>query len=181
MGVFFEGWRRKSGCVTLLMALALTCLWVRSFRRQEVVHVCPGRSPFVASSTDENFGLARCVYETHAVAISKSITIGNSSLKWLNVGCSSDLLADLGNQGEYWTGAESEWHRGWVGLCFGVATHTTLYDEHVVWHWKAPCWSVVFPLTLLSAYLILSRPRASTARSWHPAHSSLNESAVTST
>lgn len=27
---FFDGWRRKTGCVTLMMALLLMALWVRS-------------------------------------------------------------------------------------------------------------------------------------------------------
>ena len=29
MREFFRGWRRKAGCVTLVMAVALACLWVR--------------------------------------------------------------------------------------------------------------------------------------------------------
>ena len=31
MGDFFHGWRRKTGCATLLMALAFMAGWVRSF------------------------------------------------------------------------------------------------------------------------------------------------------
>ncbi|MEI8019196.1 MAG: hypothetical protein WCH39_13415 [Schlesneria sp.] len=31
MGDFFHGWRRKTGCVTLLMAVAFMAGWVRSF------------------------------------------------------------------------------------------------------------------------------------------------------
>jgi len=31
MGDFFKGWRRKAGCVTLVMACTFAAAWVRSF------------------------------------------------------------------------------------------------------------------------------------------------------
>ncbi|MEI8017876.1 MAG: hypothetical protein WCH39_06725 [Schlesneria sp.] len=30
MGNFFQGWRRKTGCVTLVIGLAVIALWLRS-------------------------------------------------------------------------------------------------------------------------------------------------------
>ena len=37
MGEFFQGWRRKTGCVTLVIALTFTALWVRSMTTLDYV------------------------------------------------------------------------------------------------------------------------------------------------
>lgn len=44
MREFFKGWRRKVGCVTLLMALLLAVGWVRSYQDQEIVIEYRGQS-----------------------------------------------------------------------------------------------------------------------------------------
>jgi hypothetical protein len=35
----FRGWRRKVGCVTLVMALMLIAVWIRSFRGTDIVNL----------------------------------------------------------------------------------------------------------------------------------------------
>jgi len=40
MGEFFKGWRRKTGIVTLVMALLSGSLWMRSYRWGEYI-ACP--------------------------------------------------------------------------------------------------------------------------------------------
>ena len=42
MAAFFHGWRRKTGCVTLMMALLLMALWVRSDWQVDVVQTRVG-------------------------------------------------------------------------------------------------------------------------------------------
>jgi len=42
MREFVKGWRRKAGCVTLVMALAFTCLWVRTNVIVDRVHFTIG-------------------------------------------------------------------------------------------------------------------------------------------
>lgn len=55
MKEFFQGWRRKSGVVTLLMAIVLTVAWVRSISCAESCLVtCCGRQ-FVAVSACQRF------------------------------------------------------------------------------------------------------------------------------
>ena len=157
MGGFFHGWSRKMGILTLMIALAFMGAWVRSFGRQETFHVCPGRSIFCVWSTDGNFGLSRSSYEAHAIAVSKSINIFNSTLKRFNIGWSTDNLSDLRNQGEYWTGADSERHWRLGGFCAGSASHSTRSDEHEVLHLQVPHWFILAPLSLLSAYLLLGK------------------------
>ena len=43
MREFFQGWRRKTGCVALVMALALMGGWIKSGTRGDVVHVSTPR------------------------------------------------------------------------------------------------------------------------------------------
>ncbi len=38
MGDFFRGWRRKAGCVTLVMACLAAGVWVRSFLIVDILH-----------------------------------------------------------------------------------------------------------------------------------------------
>ncbi|MDB5342636.1 MAG: hypothetical protein JWP89_1013 [Schlesneria sp.] len=52
MHTFFHGWRRKAGCITLVMALALTCAWIRSYALFDIVYFAtPGRSHAVVSTS----------------------------------------------------------------------------------------------------------------------------------
>ena len=39
MREFFKGWRRKAGCVTLVMVLLLTSAWIRSYVAGDVLRV----------------------------------------------------------------------------------------------------------------------------------------------
>src|SRR5262245_3802284 len=39
MREFFKGWRRKVGCVTLVMALASLGLWTRSFQSDDAITI----------------------------------------------------------------------------------------------------------------------------------------------
>ena len=167
MGDFFKPWRRKIGVVTLVMACVMMGGWVRSFGRMELIHICPGRSLFIIGSRNGSLCVMRSVYQTHEVAISKSITIFNSSLKRIGVGCSSEKSSNETNI-KYWTNADgtvpdtvsqSYWTFG--GFVFGTESHTTILDERDELIAMAPYWSILVPLTLISLWLLLSKPRNS--------------------
>lgn len=50
MGDFFKGWRRRAGCATLLLAIGLTSLWVRSvFYLDQLVFNFQARTHIVGS------------------------------------------------------------------------------------------------------------------------------------
>ena len=163
MGDFFKPWRRKIGVVTLVMACVMMGGWVRSFGRMELIHICPGRSLFIIGSRNGSLCVMRSVYQTHEVAISKSITIFNSSLKRIGVGCSSEKSSNETNI-RYWTNArivpdtvsQSYWTFG--DFAFGTESHTTILDEHDELIAIAPYWSIVVPMTLISLWLLLSKP-----------------------
>ena len=46
MGDFFKGWRRKVGCVTLVMACGMATMWLRSFTTIDQIDVYPGGFTF---------------------------------------------------------------------------------------------------------------------------------------
>lgn len=133
---FFKGWRRKAGVLTLLIACGMCCLWMRSFRLVDIVAFGKHRS---ANSIRSNQG-----------------TIG--------------------------------WHRDIVNIFYGdrqEGSNRIEYKHLVRWHqmsfprydvhrkseiqfsgesvaqFQIPYWSIVMPLTLLSAYLLIVRPKES--------------------
>jgi hypothetical protein len=57
MREFFRGWRRKVGCVTLVMTCALMGLWMRSIRTFDEVLVGIGNAKYFVSSAQGGFGL----------------------------------------------------------------------------------------------------------------------------
>ena len=58
---FFHGWRRKAGCVALLIATIVTFAWKRSWMVPEVVHSywCRDYVDFIAFRSEN--GNIRCV------------------------------------------------------------------------------------------------------------------------
>jgi hypothetical protein len=56
---FFKGWRRKAGCVTLVMALAMVALWSRSYLTNDIGMLAVGDWQHEFSSIDGEI-LWRC-------------------------------------------------------------------------------------------------------------------------
>ena len=145
VGDFFHGWRRKIGIVTLVIACVFMVGWVRSHSVQDVLSIHSGRH------TSESVSSVKCV------------------LVWQQ--CQID-------DAEYMT-ALPEW------TTYPFHSETKWYDETgMVWRWQLcgfgfgelpsdlvegvqaryffiPYWSVTVPLTLVSVWLLLSRPRKS--------------------
>lgn len=123
MGEFFNGWRRKAGLVTLVMACVLTAGWMRSMGYQDAVMI---------------FGEKRCLM----------IASANGSASWVLEETSEDTPA-YDRATWYWINRPitsdngNEFH----------ATHGLGTPRFI--HY----WSLVVPLTLLSAWLILIKPR----------------------
>ena len=51
MGEVFKGWRRKSGCITLLMAFVLMCGWLRSRNYPDTIYVFYETVPVAITGT----------------------------------------------------------------------------------------------------------------------------------
>ena len=151
MGDFFRGWRRKAGCMTLVMALALMIGWVRSHTIQDELLIRIGNR-FEYSFRSSPYGLE---WSGRRSTGSESPTDGNEGIKYQ----AWRFLALDQYPNLFWF--EREWQWDFLGFHFGEGTNPVLprYREH---YWMSPYWSVVIPLTALSAHLILlSGPRPS--------------------
>ena len=159
MREFFHGWRRKAGCVTLMMACAVMGLWIRGQRfRDELA--------FASASGTEK--------EIHAIvsAAAGIMWIRERLPDWSMVQVTSfpvwnshrygdDDTSDF--SGETDTRGDSLWRWKWCGFDLGQGNH---YGKDLtgptISYWIAPYWSIAIPLMLLSAYLILWKPRKQT-------------------
>lgn len=141
MHTFFHSWRRKAGCVTLVIACAVFLMWMRSYSFEDRVNCASGMSV-------HDF-LSRC----------GTIQWHKSTPAWIASGWSTQALSPSDNQiydrdPEFFK-TNLSWE--WLGFisCETRFQFSDLKDRV----WIAPYWMAVLPLTLLSAYLILWKPR----------------------
>ena len=128
MRAFFKGWRRKVGCVTLVMACVLATGWVRSCVATDCVELQTGQRFFGIGSCCEYLILVKC---------SESRGF-QPFVNWEFDGIEPVEHDDSSGRMIY------TW----------VTPHRTPNECSLI-----PYWSLVLPLTLLSAYLILCKPR----------------------
>jgi hypothetical protein len=145
MREFFRGWRRKVGCVTLLMACALLVGWVRS-------HVVLDSLSFsvrcqVTESLVSGGGL---------VAWQAKTNTSPPSVTW-NTAPVTDSF-----DGFNFPSMRCSWRRFGFGL--GEFVPEEEFDTERIVFRIVPYWSLILPLTLLSAYLILWKPRQQDSR-----------------
>ena len=141
MREFFKLWRRKIGVVTLVMACVFMGGWVRSRTIDEGVSFRTGK--FM------DMFLGSCPYGI-IVATGK---YSDSSFPSMNVGWFSKVAVDDGEAEEQ---ADTKWYSS--GFQFRTSGKGNFF--HVV----IPYWFLVLPLTALSAYLLLTKPRKSTQK-----------------
>ena len=153
---FFKGWRRKVGVLTLVVACVFMGLWVRGHSTFDRVTIA-GRDSFsVFHFSNQRFG-SLGVYFSHG-----RITNRNKlpRTEWIShsYGYTPEQIQMLVQENDaYETSAEAKaegfWTRQFLGFQIG-GTNTS--SEFAI----AYC-SIVIPLTLLSAFLLLSKPRSS--------------------
>jgi hypothetical protein len=136
---FFHGWRPKAGCVTLVMACVLIVGWIKSIWFQdEIEFYCGSQSLVSLQSVDQL--VTWDSYHGRAVHDVLCFPVWQSGAKG-GVYTSANVVID-------W-----QWYDFTVGnIPFeGTSDHVTF--------WRFPYWAIAIPLTLLSAYLILWKPR----------------------
>lgn len=140
MWAHFKSLRRKIGIVTLVMACVCFVAWIRSFQKMDRV---------IRSSNG---------------ALS-SVTLYHGSLYWFRVTPSEGETSTRWRSSDAPTAPISVWQDyeptsrlNWCGFDFG-AGRSKNGSEIVLNLWAIPCWSIVLPLTLLSAWFLLSKPR----------------------
>jgi hypothetical protein len=152
MHTFFHGWRRKAGVATLVMALALMGGWLRSYARWDFVQVNGQPWRYAIESAVGNLRLIR----TTPIASTPLLGFDSGGLKGLahiNVDDNGITTYEPGySVGTVW---RFDWHT--FHISDNMVDRNSLSFRVGVC--AAPYWSVTIPLTLLSAYLILWKPR----------------------
>ena len=154
MGEFFKGWRRKAGLVTLVMACLLMVGWLRS----SVVldWFCIDDDEPTSHSIDSGSGCLGWV-RTFDTRSEKQGTRGFSfpEMGWMSrINSSENRWLDVAG----WVDVPNErfvWRYRWAGFDFGEVEIESIEMSIAV----IPYWSLVLPLTLLSAWLILVKAR----------------------
>lgn len=150
MKEFFDGWRRKAGIVTLAMALVSAGIWVRGTVVTDQFYVGDSKQ-YRALEVRQD-----CLLWGRVQAFGNA-TIGSAEF-W--------TVAKRDEIGTYLrlmhsTPTKSGWEWRWVGFGFDFGrTEIELGGNDVqLTLWAIPHWFTTIPLTLLSAGLILWKPR----------------------
>ena len=144
---FFGGWRRKIGCLMLVMACVFMIAWMRSLLFLDYISVTgwivPGeKSSWMFLSSEVGLEWERRWDEFES---KREIQI-----EWYSI--AHRMNHRTPRSGRYDT--DSHWE-----FC-GFQTDKSETDGDFSCNWVVPYWSVVLPLTLLSTWLLLlSKPR----------------------
>ena len=155
MSEFFRGWRRKVGVATLLMACVAMAAWLRSesfcdFYSTEIDRdeMRLRRRFDIRSASGKIWITTVDVTSAWGVSVTKwgSRTIGDSTIRRVRANQKRDtdytIELDLGSLGfRFETGQFLQ----------NPVTRITTFT--------IPYWSITIPLTALSAFLLLSKPR----------------------
>lgn len=148
MQEFFRGWRRRAGCFTLVMSCALTAGWVRSIAKFDFVNQVGESSTLL--QVYSGFGNCGCM------ALSTkdgALDFFASRFETYDIDPGARIFNPFEDSDQVWR------------FCFGGFD---CGQSISVLHFKTACqipyWSIVIPLTLLSTYLLLSKPRQTTSK-----------------
>ena len=152
MGEFFRGRRRKVGLLTLVLALMFMGGWVRS--------------QLIVDGSVRNLGGFRYVihsFDGMIDFIRMSEMEGWPSVIWDSSKLSQMKGYDLDDDGvrrpfDPWESLEMVWKWDWGRFHFGSGTRKWGPKKLKCQIYIIPYWSIVFPLTVLSTYLLLSKP-----------------------
>ena len=147
MGEYFKPFRRGVGVVTLVMACVFMAGWVKSVVAIDIV-VIPlgGKSAVTVFSEDQLFGVQ---YHFERLGLHSTTRLG-----WI-----SDLNAHHISTNLY-TDVRLTWHyRIWGFSCAEYLKNRANGCQLIFW--LIPYWSFTIPLTLISLWLLLTKPRKS--------------------
>lgn len=154
MNGLLKPWSRRLGVATLAIALCLPLLWIRSETVRDELAWYP--SYFLP---DLNW---------YVEIVSLQGTLGLQQYQVApglgGIGTNSPSYFQSNQVNDYFTGSPRieetlTWQWQWRGFGYGhAATHLTGMSAKI---WTVPYWSFVIPLTLQSAWLLLSKPRSS--------------------
>ena len=153
MGEFFKPWRRKVGCVMLLVALVVMVGWVRSsFIRDWIVFYSGNHLVQFGSDSQRLY----CLVDYSKDHINKEGATWKVPSFGTAVLSRPDPLAPTSLDD-----SSRSWARHWLGFYVWQKTYWDFYQSTLT---VIPYWSVVIPLTLASAFLLLSTQRRASPR-----------------
>ena len=156
MGEFFRGWRRNLGVVTLVMALVLMVGWIRSEVKGESLVIPLNKSTVYLQSYCGKLSAMQEVCQPRVRAVQYECRPLLSATDRHSFAFSSDEKWKWKNPLLRWSG---------IGFDFGKSLGYDGWGDGSPAPFQYVCtvpyWSLVIPLTLLSAYLLLSKPRKS--------------------
>ena len=153
MGEFFRGWRRKIGVLTLLMACVFVAGWVRSSISRDWIAFDAGKHWVVFGSDSQRL---YCMVDYSKNYVNKDGATWKVPSFGTAVRSKNDPLAPASLDD-----SSRSWSRYWLGFAIWQKTYWDFYQSTL---YVIPYWSVVIPLTLASAFLLLTKPRQSTQK-----------------
>ena len=146
MKEFFHGARTKMGLLTLVTACFFLVGWFRSQTRFEYIDVSIGNVSYGVTSMHSGLDFSRTTELDPTTVLDfidfKSVELFIKPQDPLN--------------GTPWSsGFQFDWRWDWAGFHIGEGHYASRRDQDIM----VPYWSLVIPLTLISAWLLLSRPR----------------------
>jgi hypothetical protein len=158
MQEFFHGWKRKLGLVTLAFSCALTVGWLRSYVVDDQFAVNAGRQ---VSGSNRYFWL------WHLVSADGSFYFGPVWTRFSELDRSALESEETYYRFTRWLTSDtadfpsSPLKYYWRFGGFGVYERCPGDPDNGGWRLVFPYWSVTFPLIILSAWLLLRRPKSS--------------------
>ena len=154
VGEFFTGWRRKTGGALLLVALVGNSAWIRSLSIHDSFIIPANASLEVLSSGDQGIW-----WTTNELEIP-----GTGHLTGNPIGWSSYSLQEFDRvDGLLFLDMDSIRTRDWQIGGFQIIEYSTDSSDYTrkirSVAWRIPYWPFALPPTLLSAWLILGKPR----------------------
>jgi hypothetical protein len=142
-----NNWRRKAGFITLMMACVLIVVWAKTRSTAKFYFCEPGAYSLNLYGSAESSLILGVYRGTDPSILPRSNCWAQSEVSQANA--VSEILRESRTSGR----------------AFSMSTmlsHNQLKEDFthqmVLTVLLIPCWSVVLPLTLLSAYLLLSKP-----------------------
>ena len=150
MREFFRGWRRKAGCVTLVVACVGMVGGVRGYAVEDVWQPKYGMvvDGFQHAPVQHHFRSSR-----YGITWHKSKGLDDTSFGWV-AGWSTNSLVEAAQVEVKIRGdIKSRWSWGGFDFCYSEK------DEARFLRLRIPYWSLVLPLTAISSWLLLSKPK----------------------
>jgi len=166
MREFFNGWRRKVGVVTLVLACVLVGEWARSYRREDALRLGDGNeTSFIVFRATQNGITCERYVAVRGVIFHYSpgwyhYTIQNGFRFGGDEGIvpegSAPSFGGTLVERDIWKWECCGFEIQERGFEFGESIEQ---DKYRLIKWTLPWWSIVLPLTLLSAFLLIAKPR----------------------